>query len=542
MIKSEPTPIAAPQTELHKLFYARLPRRLNRLFGLWQQVVDTDWSPDTIDNLLEQVSRLYHSAMKFNCKYLLSDLSMLNQHLIMLDRCPPSPSQLELIDQRIQLLQNLHSRNQISDTPNKEHYILLLCQDGDWQDQLKEQLSDFDYLGQPITHAGLATAMQQPHAAALLVELGQDDDLALCQRLSELQATLPQPLPILFLSKQDAIQQRLAAVRAGGEAYFTPPYEATAIIEKLDKLLFPPESDTYRVLVVEDSRSQAHFITSVLVKEGMQVAACTEPLKLHESLQNFRPELILLDMYMPHCDGVELAKVIRQQPAYVSLPIVYLSAENDVSKQLNAMSMGGDDFLTKPIKPEHLISAVSTRIERYRTLRSLMIRDSLTGLLNHTNCMEHLEFEIACALRQKHTLCFAMLDIDHFKSVNDTHGHPTGDKVIKSLARLLTQRLRKSDIIGRYGGEEFAVVLPATPLDAAAEVLDNLRQRFERITQRSGDGAEFHVTFSCGIVELSADNGELLHELADKALYQAKTQGRNRVAKAPRAPTPFDNA
>ena len=297
-----------------------------------------------------------------------------------------------------------------------------------------------------------------------------------------------------------------------------------------------------KILVVDDIPANVRVLEARLQAAYYSVITASSGAEALEKAAAERPDLVLLDVMMPEMDGFECCRRLKSDPATASIPVVIVTALDHASDRLKGLEAGADDFLTKPIKPEHLISAVSTRIERYRTLRSLMICDSLTGLLNHTNCMEHLEFEIACALRQKHTLCFAMLDIDHFKSVNDTHGHPTGDKVIKSMARLLTQRLRKSDIIGRYGGEEFAVVLPATPLDAAAEVLDNLRQRFERITQRSGDGTEFHVTFSCGIVELSADNGELLHELADKALYQAKTQGRNRVAKAPRAPTPFDNA
>jgi diguanylate cyclase (GGDEF)-like protein len=221
--------------------------------------------------------------------------------------------------------------------------------------------------------------------------------------------------------------------------------------------------------------------------------------------------------------------VIRQLEAYVSIPIVFLSTEDNLDMQLEAIHIGGDDFLTKPIQPDQLILAVKSRVKRSLILRSLMVRDSLTGLLKHTILKERLEVEIARAQRQAARLVFAMIDIDHFKLVNDTYGHATGDRVIKSLARLLQQRLRKSDVIGRYGGEEFAVILTDTQAAAGLKVLDELRTGFAHIRHQSGDAA-FYVTFSCGIAEYPhyADADSLI-AAADRALYEAKHAGRNLV-------------
>ena len=155
---------------------------------------------------------------------------------------------------------------------------------------------------------------------------------------------------------------------------------------------------------------------------------------------------------------MELARVIRQQDKFHSVPIIYLSAEDDINKQLHAMSLGGDDFLTKPINPKHLTSTIHNRGRRARSLLALMIRDSLTGLYNHTHTLYLLETEIAKASQNGTKLTFAMLDIDFFKKINDSYGHPIGDRVLKSLSLFLKQRLRKTDHIGRYGGEEFAIV------------------------------------------------------------------------------------
>jgi diguanylate cyclase (GGDEF)-like protein len=203
--------------------------------------------------------------------------------------------------------------------------------------------------------------------------------------------------------------------------------------------------------------------------------------------------------------------------------------ENNLDMQLEAIHIGGDDFLTKPIQPDQLVLAVTSRVRRSLILRSLMVRDSLTGLLKHTILKERLEAEVVRAQRQTARLVFAMIDIDLFKSINDTHGHATGDRVIKSLARLLQQRLRKSDVIGRYGGEEFGVILPDTDSAAALTVLDELRAGFAHIRQQSGEAA-FYITFSCGMAEYPQyTDADSLIEAADHALYQAKHAGRNLV-------------
>jgi len=270
----------------------------------------------------------------------------------------------------------------------------------------------------------------------------------------------------------------------------------------------------------------------VLEQAGMLVSSVSDPMKIMGTLLEFDPDLILMDIYMPECDGIELAKVIRQLGGFVGIPIVYLSAEKDFDRQFDAISFGGDDFLVKPIEPQHLVSAVVSRIERMRLLRSFMVRDSLTGLLNHTSIKDQLSREVARAHRLKTPLAFAMIDIDFFKKVNDSYGHSAGDRVIKSLSRLLKQRLRETDIVGRYGGEEFAVILTGTDGPAAVKVLDSIRDAFSRLIHLSED-KEFSVNLSCGVADISHFEDEItIGEAADKALYQAKQAGRNQVVLA----------
>jgi len=338
--------------------------------------------------------------------------------------------------------------------------------------------------------------------------------------------------PVIYIADNDDIKTRINAVRSGGTNFLTRPINISDLTDTIEILSHKHLEEPFRIMIVEDTKSLASFYDVTLQSAGMKTCVIHNPIQVLEKLIDFNPELILMDMYMPGCSGPELATVIRQFEAYVSTPIVFLSSEMDTYKQLQAMQQGGDDFLTKPIEPDHLISSVKTRSLRYRKLRSFMVRDSLTGLYNHTKTKELLEKDLYRTSRNNGSLVFAMLDIDKFKSVNDNYGHPIGDKVIKSLARMLKQRLRKSDTIGRYGGEEFAVILYDTDIDNATKKINKIRESFADVTHKAGD-INFNVTFSCGLAAYPYfDTAAELNEAADKALYRAKEAGRNQIMTA----------
>lgn len=415
--------------------------------------------------------------------------------------------------------------------PREGRLIYLLEDDALFARDVALQLGYFGYsvrsFGKPDA-LKQALADSQPCAIISDVVLSEGR-LAGVGAVNDIVSRSAEKISAIFVSSHGDFEARFEAVKAGGEAYFTKPLNVGALIDKLDSLISCTPREPYRILLVDDDPELAARHSLILEGAGMTTEVINDPRGVMLSLTDFRPELILTDVYMPFCNGIELAKIIRQQDAFVGVPIVFLSSETDVDRQLLAMSIGGDDFLTKPIKPWHLVSAVSARVERYRTLRTFMIRDSLTGLLNHTKTKEHLDVEVSRSMRQGGSLAFALMDIDRFKSVNDTYGHFIGDQVIISLSRLLKQRLRKSDAIGRYGGEEFAVILPGTDGEGAAKILNEIRKDFALIRHQHKRG-EFSVTFSCGVAAFPAyGQSSRLNEAADNALYAAKHQGRNRV-------------
>lgn len=339
-------------------------------------------------------------------------------------------------------------------------------------------------------------------------------------------------IPVIFISSQNDFKNRLAAVRAGSNAYFVKPVNVADLCSTLDTLTNSASPDPFRVLIVDDDPHLSELFSTILQSAGMTTSVVNDPLQVMEPLIEFKPDLVLTDIYMPGCNGMEMAKSIRQMGEYFSIPIIFLSSETDVGKQFQAMRMGGDEFLTKPISPENLVAAVAGRAGRMKTIRSFMVRDSMTGLFNHSTTKEYLEMAVAQAERHGTEVCFAMIDVDKFKLVNDTYGHPMGDQVLITLSRLLQQRLRKTDIVGRYGGEEFAVILPDCDLKTAVQIIDQLRESFAALSFPASDG-KFSSSFSCGVASLSLfKDVESVCNAADVALYRAKESGRNRVVAA----------
>ena len=333
---------------------------------------------------------------------------------------------------------------------------------------------------------------------------------------------------VLFTSDRDDFSVRLLAVRTAGAAFFSSPLDLARIVDTVDGLT-SGGGEPYHVLIVDDDAEQVSYHALMLQRAGMITSVVSDPLNMFAVLIEAKPDLILMDMYMPGCSGPELASMIRQQEAFVGVPIVFLSVETNQDKQFQAVSCGADGFLVKPIRPDHLVIAVSNRIERTRNMRFFMERDSLTGLLNHTHLMQSLATEVQRAERMGRPLCFAMIDLDEFKQVNDRHGHLTGDRVLKSLARLLVERLRKTDVIGRYGGEEFGIVMFNVDAPTATRILDGIRHDFGQVVHEAG-GRSFRVTLSCGIASFPAFDGPgPISETADRALYLAKEGGRDQV-------------
>lgn len=522
---------------LKQHFAQRVTHQARLILEIWQRLQGGEWSAQGLTELEEACLRLLRFAERFEqpehveLARSLGDVLMavrenhgrLNSHCI---------AELNALMQRLWRT-GLRHGDVFDQTPvpTSPKPVLVVLQDFERADRLAKQLAFFGLNALSIPSvAAFQHSLIERQPAAIVMDVDFSGPGRGLQLAAQAQEGLEQKLPLLFFSLLDTdTPTRLAAVRAGGQEFLTGTLDASSLLEKLERLTSVAQSEPYKVLVIDDSRAQAMHTERLLNSAGIITRTLTDPIQAMAELADFQPDVVILDMYMPACTGTELAKVIRHNDRYVSVPIIYLSAEDDLDKQLDAMSGGGDDFLTKPIRSRHLITTVRNRAARARNLKAKMVRDSLTGLYDHTHILQLLDDCSLRARRESQPLSFAMLDIDQFKKVNDTHGHPMGDRVIKSLALFLKQRLRKTDFIGRYGGEEFAIVMPDTDLLAASAVLDEIRQRFAEI-QYPAHPHDLFCTFSAGVVELrpGLDSVHMASE-ADEALYRAKHSGRNRV-------------
>lgn len=533
--------------ELRASFAAQLPEKIQEIETHWSAVLSGDTTAGTLKTLHLLAHKLTGSGATFGFSAVSAAARVLEEALqgILENGATPTTEYLDLVTQHVSMLKYAMTMpDKVNDiattTPIQDSATAMADETANQLIFIIDDEEPFTRdLALKVSHSGYTVrffldlasfkeGMKHARPAAIIMDMMLPDGNG-ADAIAEMRDKDKLALPVIFLSANDDFQMRLKAIRCGGYAYFTKPMDINALVDTLDKATIHQKVKPYRVLVIDDSPSLAMLYSHTLKAVGMITETISDPMAIMDTLASFAPELILMDVYMPNCNGLELAAVLRQQEKYVSIPIVFLSGETDLDKQLDAMRLGGDDFLVKPIQPDHLISAVTTRTSRYRILRSLMKRDSLTGLYNHTTTTEYLNHALELARRRKASLVFAMIDIDRFKSVNDTYGHAAGDRVIKSLTRLLQQRLRKADIIGRYGGEEFAAVLVDADIDNAYKILEKIRVDFSQLHQEC-EGVAFTSTFSCGIAAFPTyDNPISLKDAADKAMYEAKHAGRNRV-------------
>lgn len=400
-----------------------------------------------------------------------------------------------------------------------------------WSPGLAAQLSFYGFQVRVMPWTAAVPKLESPFAVLFVPDSDTDDGgRQALNDIGRVRAACPAS-QFFFVGVPRTLDRMVELMRAGIDVTIQRDEQMAALLSRVLDLVQTQEQERYRVLVVEDSRVAIAQIQRALSQHGIDSHTIPDPSRLFEVLEDYRPDLVLMDMYMPNCNGVEATRALRQLSAYQATPIVYLSSETDVGLQVEALRLGGDQFLTKPFNPVLLAATVKTTIGRHREMRRASRHDGLTGLLNHTAAKAELDARLA-ALPPDGRLSVAMIDIDHFKSVNDSFGHPVGDQVIRSLAWLLKGWLRGTDLIGRYGGEEFIIAMPGVDIGEARAVLDRIRAHFANLPHAHADGS-LRVTFSAGVAAFPyfGTTGELI-EAADDALLEAKALSRNRVVEA----------
>ncbi len=304
-----------------------------------------------------------------------------------------------------------------------------------------------------------------------------------------------------------------------------------------------------RILVVDDSRTQLDWLVQVLLRDGYDVVTASSGREAIVKARTQAPDLVLLDMILPDMDGLEVLRLVKARPDERFLPVIILSVKSDVDSKVAGLRIGADDFIAKPFADQEILARCQAMLRiknlqdqlRFtrRSLEEQSVTDALTGLKNRRFFDERLPEEFRRAQRYSDPVSLMMIDLDHFKLVNDQHGHQMGDVVLRDASQVIKASVRDPDICARYGGEEFAVILPKTHLAGALTVAERVwrglkekvyRQEVPAVGQTRV--AEVRVTASLGLAFFPSKDitsAELLVKFADEALYQAKHSGRNNI-------------
>ncbi len=335
---------------------------------------------------------------------------------------------------------------------------------------------------------------------------------------------------IALLEPRSATVPEAHAVHAGASLRMPSDTSADVIAAALGRLLQQRPQQT-RVLVVDDDPTFGKLVLAVLAPRGIAARHITDPAQLFAMLEELNPDLVLLDMQMPGVTGLELCKQIRASAKWRHISVLFLTAQSAVEQRIAAFRSGADDYLVKPVVNEELLARVEVRVERAKLLRDRADRDTLTGLTLRRAFLEQLEARLAESRRYSRPLSICLLDLDHFKKINDGYGHLVGDRVLSTTGQLLATRLRTEDVRGRWGGEELVVALPNAPVVMARQVVTRLLDELAGTAFSTDDGRTFQVTFSAGVAAFpeDGDSADALLRVADERLYAAKKAGRARV-------------
>ncbi|MEM7304751.1 MAG: diguanylate cyclase, partial [Pseudomonadota bacterium] len=308
----------------------------------------------------------------------------------------------------------------------------------------------------------------QINPAIIVLEI--DDDLNLLEDgklIAEFSTHTELAPAIVIISRRDDLDSRMKASQLGIDAFFASPINAHNFISTLDVLLAFRERKQGRVMLVDDDQSRINFISDVFKRNNIECSSVNEAENIADALVNFKPDLILISLEKCVNRQGNVAKMIRSHEYYFNIPIICILNESDDSRNTAWLDLGVDDCINEDKLNEERLTALKQKIVRFRRANHLIIMDSLTGTLNRDAFIDRSNEEISLAKRRNENICLAMIDIDNFKQINDANGHAVGDYVLRHLSDYLSNRLRRSDVVGRYGGDEFLVFLPDTDLNSA---------------------------------------------------------------------------
>jgi diguanylate cyclase (GGDEF)-like protein len=338
-----------------------------------------------------------------------------------------------------------------------------------------------------------------------------------------------QDRPVIVITDPGQSVDRVEVARRGGRGFLPHSLSATATVDAVISLRQRVRPVGTRVLAVDDDPVMLAAIKAALHDAGLDPMACEDPARFWALLEEHEPDLVILDFDMPGITGPELCRALRNDQRWASVPVLFLTSRGSPNAIHEMFDAGADDYVRKPFVGPELLARIFNRLERVQLYRTLADVDALTGALNRRRSVEDIERLLRMAARATQPLSLCILDIDNFKTINDGHGHPAGDAVLRGVGAALHRFLRGDDVIARWGGDEFVIAMYGMSGEDGRQRIGEFLEEIRR-SRFDQDGA-VPVTMSAGLAECPTDAASLesLYRAADEALYIAKEEGRDHV-------------
>jgi len=533
---------AASSPDAQAAFIRQLPDRILAIQDNWKNIAQGRWDTAGLSTLYDRLRELTDLCRRHAVPQVSESLSSLESYFSAFvgsqDR--PSLGQIAEIDGLLRALRAAAgaARAALPAAPADSVAVFLLAADSNSLSDLGEALREIAC--ETVTFSetdDLVAAVSEATPQAIVV------DTALLPKLPPLTAVLIRMkthheihIPLVFVSNSNALELRVEAMRAGGTAYFVRPFDSRAVVAQIRELARPKRESPFRVMIVDDDQYQADFAATILRKAGMETNVVNEPLRVMDSLREFEPELILMDIYMPEIDGIELTSVIREESDFVAIPIVFLSGEQNPDKQLSALSVGGDDFVTKPISPKHLVSIVTNRVRRARAIeRAERLHraedgDRLGRLVRGRVFFDRIGKTLDAERPAGEATGLICVELDGADRLREQIGIGGIDSLVAQLGSVLVNELGPQDLMSKLSDTRFGVFARRPNADEAQALADRLCQTVAAHRFDPGLGVA-NVTVSAGLclVDDTIEDPSALLTRAEVACASAADAGGSRA-------------
>ena len=529
---------AASKAKQKDAFVRQLPKRIAAIEDIWSRLTEGTWEHDQLEALYKRIREISESSKTFELFQLNESVFSLEVYLSSFigSDISPATAQVDAISGLLRALKTAAnvttSTAQAVEDAATAVGIFMLGDEGGITAELADALRKLEGEVQYFSDTEQLLQQMQVHPPKVIVAetTALPTMPPLSAELVRLRSHMSINIPLIFISSSTALQLRVDSIRAGGDGYFVVPLDAPSVAAQIRDMAMPDQQQPFRVLVVEDDPTQADFAASILRKAGIEALQVTEPVKVINSLYDFKPDLILMDIYMPEVNGIELTTIIRDHKEFVTIPIVFVSGEQNTDKQLDALSVGGDDFISKPIRPKHLLGIVHTRIQRARQLLSATglppKHDRVTGLFSRQHFLDRVASMIDDDAGST-SAGVILIQPDELPALQAKIGVGGIDHLLSELSTVIADQVEEKDLAARIDEHTVGVLLRRDKESAIIELAERILNQIA--DHRFAD--EVTMTSSIGLCFIDGNSGNAngIVSRAQTACTQAVAHGGNRM-------------